>query len=101
MEITRTDNVSSRVQDINCQSCIQLSEVHGWDMLLPSYHMLADYDMAIKVMGEYRKTQNVAQVSMLQFVCVCVCVLVRVCVCVCLYVCVCTWVCVCMCRAIV
>ena len=30
-----------------------------------AYHMLADYDMAIKVMGEYRKTQNVAQVSIL------------------------------------
>ena len=36
-----------------------------------AYHMLADYDM---VMGEYRKTQNVAQVSILHCVCVCACV---------------------------
>ena len=32
-----------------------------------AYHMLSDYDMAIKVMGEYRKTQNVAQVSILYY----------------------------------
>ena len=37
----------------------------SWVGYAVAYHMLADYEMAIKVMGEYRNTQNVAQVSML------------------------------------
>ena len=41
-----------------------------WVLYAVAYHMLADYDM---VMGEYRKTQNVAQVSILHCVCLCMC----------------------------
>ena len=35
----------------------------SWVGYAVAYHMLTDYEMAIKVMGEYRNTQNVAQVS--------------------------------------
>ena len=39
----------------------------SWVGYAVAYRMLTDYDMAIKVMGEYRKTQNVAQVSILYY----------------------------------